>query len=796
MKRLTSLGNGLKGLSKLSAGLMVAAAFGAAACDEDTSRQDAGVDPELGVNFDELGTPVEDCTEATTTAGGDFNATTKVLKVAVDNDVDAVISVVNGKLKINGNQCQTDAATPVELTSTNVNKLEVTAVGNAKVVIDLLPGTFGNIFAGTGGIVVTGSSDNTKTLSVGVRGTAQANIVKMSEVPGVGTPQTVAPIYYMELSGDARADLKIVPSLDTFPNISLALGAGADSFTAQGQNLTIATGFGTSAGQTNVGTTVVSSAQQKLTVFGGSENDTLKGGLGDDTLNGGDGNDLFQTIATTATVSEDGADVYIGGSNTDTIDYSGRTEAVNVSVGPAGETNGWVKGVNIYNATVTAADELTYTVSGGTPVVLAFPGTPTSGEAILTFLNANLVDCAATTTDRGELIITNNGTGAMAIGALEAGATLFGGAKTNNGTTGLVEDADDGFTGSGGEKDDVRADVENINGGTANDMLTGSPLPNLINGNGGNDNIAGGIGGTCTLAGSDTDSLNGGDGNDTFQMGVLPNCSDILDGGAGTDMADYQMRAATLLVDIDGTADDGATLDADNVKTTVEGVMGGFGNDTITGSTAADDLHGGAGDDVISGGTGNDSICGGLGEDILLGGAGEDYFNEKDIADPAYFGAAANIAGEDGDVLNGGADSDKGDFARAATMTVTLCVSTNVATAPTTACTGDTLNNDTQEGDDVNNIEYFVAGAGADNITGSTGDDLIEGGDGNDSLSGGAGNDTLYGEDDNDSLLGGAGEDVIDGAAGVNELFGGDGDGDICTPGGAGSTKDGACELL
>src|SRR3712207_4822367 len=103
MKRLTSLGNGLKGLSKISARLMVAAAFGATACDEEASYEDAGVDPELGVNFEELGTALTNCTAATTT---EFNATTKVLTVSVPDQTDAVVSVVNGKLKINGHQCQ------------------------------------------------------------------------------------------------------------------------------------------------------------------------------------------------------------------------------------------------------------------------------------------------------------------------------------------------------------------------------------------------------------------------------------------------------------------------------------------------------------------------------------------------------------------------------------------------------------------------------------------------------------------------------------------------------------------
>jgi len=777
MKRLTSLGNGLKGLSAFSASLMMAASFGMAACNENETTDDAGVDPELGVNFEELGTAITNCTAATST---EFNSTTKVLNISVPDTVDAVVSVVGGKLKINGNQCQTNASPPVELTSTNVNRINITAVDNAKVVIDLLPGAFGNIFAGTGGIVVTGTTAN---LSVGVRGTAQANVVKMSEASSA---------YYMELSGDTRADLKIVPAASSFPAISLALGDGADSFTAQGQNLTI-TALGT-------GTQGDVNASQALTVFGGVGNDTLKGGLGNDTLNGGDGNDLFQTNATTATLASDGADVYIGGLGSDTVDYTGRTAALNVSVAPT-VTNGWVKStVSIFNASIADGSTLIYQGSGAATTV-TFTGVasaPVVGVANILTAIGTPVGATFSVNDRGELIFERDSTGSMAITGGTAAAQLFGAATvSNNGTTALNSDANDGFIGDAvatpalpAEHDDVRVDVENITGGTGNDVLTGSNQPNLINGGGGDDNISGGVAGTCTGNGSDTDTLNGGDGNDIFQMGFATNCSDILDGGAGSDYANYEMRTAALTIDIDGAADDGETSENDNVKATVEGVLGGEGADIITGSAAADDLHGGLGTDSLIGGAGNDSLNGGLGADTLIGGIGEDYFNEKDTADALYV-KATNISGGGGDLLNGGADFDKGDFARAATMAVTLCSSTNVVGAG--ACVGDTANADTQDGDDITNVEYFVGGAGADSIIGSAADDIIEGGASADTITGGAGNDTLYGEAGNDQLDGEAGDDTLDGAAGTNTLVGGAGD-DLCTLG-AGGVKDSTCEI-
>jgi Ca2+-binding RTX toxin-like protein len=778
MKRLTSLGNGLKGLSAFSATLMLAASFGAAACNEDGTSEDAGVDPELGVNLDELGTAITNCTAATTT---EFNSTTKVLNISVPDQTDAVVSVVGGKLKINGNQCQTSASPPVELTSTNVNRINITAVDNAKVVIDLLPGTFGNIFAGTGGIVVTGTTAN---LSVGVRGTAQANVVKMSEASSA---------YYLELSGDTRADMKIVPFAGSFPPISLALGDGADSFSAQGQNSLTITALGT-------GTQGDVNASQALTVFGGVGNDTLKGGLGNDTLNGGEGNDLFQTNASTTAVPSDGADVYIGGAGADTVDYSGRTAALNVSVAPT-VTNGWVKStVSVFNASIADGSTLIYQGSGAATTVTftGVSGAPVVGVADILTAIGTPVGATVSVNDRGELVFERDSAGSMAITGGTAATALFGAATvTNNGTTALNSDANDGFIGDAlaspalpAEHDDVRNDVENITGGTANDVLTGSTFANLINGGGGDDNIAGGVGGTCSGGSADTDSLNGGDGNDIFQMGFATNCSDILDGGAGNDYANYEMRTAALTIDIDGAADDGESAELDNVKATVEGVLGGEGADIITGSAAADDLHGGLGADSLIGGAGNDSLNGGLGVDTILGGTGEDYINEKDTADPLYV-KTSNISGTGGDLINGGADFDKGDFARAAAMTITLCSSTNVTGAG--ACVGDTAFNDTGDSDDITNIEYLVAGAGADTITGSAADDIIEGGGAADTITGGAGNDTLYGEAGSDLLDGGAGDDTLDGAAGTNTLIGGGGD-DLCTLG-AGGVKDITCEI-
>jgi hypothetical protein len=57
-------------------------------------------------------------------------------------------------------------------------------------------------------------------------------------------------------------------------------------------------------------------------------------------------------------------------------------------------------------------------------------------------------------------------------------------------------------------------------------------------------------------------------------------------------------------------------------------VMGGLGDDTITGSYADDELDGGPGDDKIAGSAGDDTVRGGAGDDVL---AGDDFTGIREV---------------------------------------------------------------------------------------------------------------------------------------------------------------------
>jgi Ca2+-binding RTX toxin-like protein len=189
-----------------------------------------------------------------------------------------------------------------------------------------------------------------------------------------------------------------------------------------------------------------------------------------------------------------------------------------------------------------------------------------------------------------------------------------------------------------------------INGGDGADRITGGARSDTINGGAGNDTLTG-LGGNDRLDGGDGDNqMFGGDGNDTMLGGLG---ADLFDGGNQTDKVDYTNRTASVSVVIDDLANDGQLVnvplgrpvrEGDNVKTNVEDVFTGSGDDSIIASVANIDnrFSGGAGNDRLRGRNGKDTLFGGAGNDTLIG-AGQD---------DALRGEAGN------DLLDGGADND------------------------------------------------------------------------------------------------------------------------------------------
>jgi Ca2+-binding RTX toxin-like protein len=690
--------------------------------------------------MDALGVELTDCTDA----GAAFANSTLTLNLASGDD--AIVSVLGGKLRVNSWQCRTAATNGVDLTTNLVHKLVINGSANGAntVLIDLLPGVFGSLFGPSGGIIINAPVGG--ALDFGARGTESANVFRMAQ-------QANGSDLYFDLGVSSAADVKLVGDPH---DVSLTLNDGADSFTAQ--DITSMSFLGATVQTRSV-------QSEPLTVFGGPGNDTLKGGLGDDTLDGGDGNDFFSSGAVA-----DGADTYRGGPGTDTADYSSRTAGVTVDIDPA-HTRAFVEGALLFGKTLPSGTALVLSVGASGPVTYTSLGV-SGASAILTELNnvaAFSAVAVATQDDRGHLVIEAKNSGqTLNISSDPRGLIGTTISRTSSGADLL--DADDGETGAG-ENDDVKSDVENLNGGLGNDVLTGSQQPNLINGNGGDDDISGGPAGDCSV---DVDRLNGGAGNDIFRLGAAANCADIVDGAVGRDTADYELRSGGVNVALDNIPNDGES-EADDVRATIEVVLGGSGNDNLTGGSSNDELHGGLGNDVLHGGAGNDTLVGGTGNDELYGEAGDDYIDEGSTSDASYLASFSAFGGQD--LIHGGTGNNTCNFRRGGSTAAsyTLCFTTSSANCALSM-------DDGVDGDDLTNCSHVILDDGNDTVTGSTGDDVIEAGGGADSLMGGAGNDVLYGEAGDDALFGGAGSDTIDGGDDQTKPSDGGAGDDICLP--------------
>ena len=182
----------------------------------------------------------------------------------------------------------------------------------------------------------------------------------------------------------------------------------------------------------------------------------------------------------------------------------------------------------------------------------------------------------------------------------------------------LTGRADSAATGS----DRLRS-IEDVNGGTAADLLIGSAGSNRLAGGDGADTLLGGAGDDWLLGGAGEDSLSGGLDADRMQ------------GGAGNDSYEVDEPDDVIVETADGGIDSVSAradfvLDAHVENLRLIGTARiGTGNaeaNRITGNALDNHLGGGAGNDTLTAGAGADTLTGGDGLDQLIGGTGADAF--------------------------------------------------------------------------------------------------------------------------------------------------------------------------
>jgi Ca2+-binding RTX toxin-like protein len=392
-------------------------------------------------------------------------------------------------------------------------------------------------------------------------------------------------------------------------------------------------------------------------------------------------------------------------------------------------------------------DELEAGPGGGTLIGEEDDDTLTGGAGFDLLLGEGDCDGVQTGQPAGQNVLEGGGGNDIVEGG-ERIDTLSGG------------QGDDSLFGFGG--DDALEGGEgrdSLTGYAGDDLLSGGEGDDFLGGASGDDDLAGGPGddrlgvtyvrNDIVFVDTGDDLLEGGEGDDLLTAGPgsgflnfglqggveafdsdVPNGGDDLRGGPGRDTASYAKFSAGVTVSQDEAANDGAFGEGDNVRSDVEVVQGGAGDDTLLGTAGSDDLDGSAGSDELYGGGGDDSLAGGAedgGADTLEGGDGSDSLRGGAGGDTLRGQAGRDTIGGGGgsDTLSGGEDNDA------------LSGGTGL----------DTLSGG--PGDDaLDGAEAIIVGAdGADRLEGGPGADDLRGGPGEDSLAGGRGADALAGGD-------------------------------------------------
>jgi Ca2+-binding RTX toxin-like protein len=364
---------------------------------------------------------------------------------------------------------------------------------------------------------------------------------------------------------------------------------------------------------------------------------------------------------------------------------------------------------------------------------------------------------------------------------------------------------------------------DQLSGGGANDHVFGNDGRDTLRGGSGDDVLWGHAGNDVIFGDGGHDDMIGGSGSDEFWGGTGEG-GDVRSGFGVYDIVSYEDHTAAVRASLDGVRNDGSASENDWIHSDVEGVRGGAGNDTLTGSARSDLLDGGGGNDTVRGLGGDDELLGGLGGDLVDGGDGNDYLTggahtDGDGNDTILGGAGYDLLqdthgddslrGGDGDdelhdrlgnnTLEGGAGIDEVNGRRdPGGLSVTrsgdgrllvIAASDLPDIFEIRPISGNRLQfkDITVSLDGVTEVHVLARG-GDDSITmypgsavalridGGTGRDTLGAGDGPAVLVGGAGNDELHGGPGEDRLFGGAGNDLLVGGGGRDALHGDDGD--------------------
>ncbi|MDO9100190.1 MAG: M10 family metallopeptidase C-terminal domain-containing protein, partial [Caldisericota bacterium] len=390
-------------------------------------------------------------------------------------------------------------------------------------------------------------------------------------------------------TGDGKDAVRVTGGRDT-----VAMGAGADTLTVDWSLIARSIGSFDLSGSLETGYSgsffgddsrfynrADFSGVEHFVVSGGSGNDGIRTGDGNDTVISGAGHDHILTAK--------GIDIVDGGLGEDRWEadksFAASSQAINIDLNKTGVQLTYLGG-----ATVRGIEMLTLKTGTGDDVIrtLATVTANTGTHGYDDQIETNGGNDAATVTGGRDVVAMGGGNDTLTVDW-----------SLINRTFGFMDAAGVGgqFTGS--------RDI-GYSGAVFGDD---SRYHNRVD--------FSGVEHFVLRAGGANDTLVGAGGNDVLQGGLG---FDVLDGGAGIDTADYSDKTASVVVTLDEATVAGVTVDglAEDTIRNVENLIGGSGNDMLTGDRLGNRLVGGAGDDVLNGGGGKDVLDGGAGIDTAV----------------------------------------------------------------------------------------------------------------------------------------------------------------------------------
>ncbi len=588
---------------------------------------------------------------------------------------------------------------------------------------------------------------------------------------------------------------------------TLTGNAGNDRLFGVSGNDTLNGGTGMDSLYGSTGNDSLSGGAGNDRLYGSQGNDRLNGGTGDDYLSGGDGSDVLAgddgvdslyggsglDILKPGQGGIDEGDVYDGGADTDYLDMTDLTAGYTIDLAsgfvkyffpiivPLGEgargTAPALSGItatlsnieNVWGAggndNITGDANANYlwgydgndTIDGGAGNDTLSGGDGndrlTGGGGIDNYYGGagnDRLSPGSSGIGQGEIYNGGSGTDTLDM------SVMIGDGYTINLTTGVLQ-----WTGAFPFPITITASmssIENVTGAGGADTITGDSGDNVLRGGTGDDRIIGEDG---------LDKLYGGSGDDTLLASSDSSGIDdgeVYDGGAGIDTLDLSTLTAGYTVNLGtGTFNwspfilgaSGAASDLiippiiiTPVNATVSGIeniIGGAGNDSLTGDAGANVIDAGKGNDKVyydlasSDPANADSYDGGLGTDTFL------------VTNAALAPHVVDLAA--------------GEFRSGTDVIATLTGFENVSVTGAHKVIGDGKANVINGVGNYDND--FSGGFNADTLNGGDGNDTLRGGFSTDSVNGGNGDDLIIVESGEffDNVDGGAGVDTLDHSA-------------------------------